>query len=63
MSIGILTMGKFLPQIGQGKTNINGGAILYQNKENEKLRLKINIISLKSTDKQLTPLKIILKYK
>lgn len=62
MSISIATLGKFLPQIGNGETYV-GGAILYQNKENERLRLNINVLSLKTIDKQSSPLKIILKCK
>ncbi len=57
MSIAIATMGKFLPKIHVG------GAMLYQHQENERLRLNINVLSLKTTDKQSTPLKIILKCK
>lgn len=62
MSIAIATMGKFLPQIGHGETHV-GGAMLYQHKENERLRLNINVLLLKTTDKQSSPLKIILKCK
>lgn len=57
MSIGLATMGKFLPKIHVG------GAILYQHKEAERLRLNINVLSMKSTDKQPSPLKITLKCK
>jgi hypothetical protein len=55
MSIALATMGKFLPKIHVG------GAILYQHQESERLRLNINVLSMKSTDKQPSPLKITLK--
>jgi hypothetical protein len=62
MSISIAILGKFLPQIGNGEVHV-GGAMLYQHQENERLRLNINVLSLKTTDKQSAPLKIILTCK
>jgi len=55
MSIGIATMGKFLPALYMG------GAMKYQQPPEEKKRLKINVTSISSVDRKPSSLKIILK--
>ena len=55
--VSIITMGKFLPQMGYGY----GGAMKYQQPPEEKKRLKINITSISSIDKKPSSLKIILR--
>jgi len=61
MSVGLSTMGKFLPQIGGGDTHIGGAIIPPQTEDVSKPRLSIYVKSLEIKNKKLAPLKIILK--
>jgi len=55
--VSIITMGKFLPQMGYGY----GGAMKYQQPSDEKKRMVINAKLVSSIDKKPSSLKIILR--